>query len=104
MEKAEWGRSTGLNLPERWPRSADGEPERPALLCKCFSTDMEAELRINMLEAYSIPCLCNYPGDGGFGKLIMGMSGNGVEIYVPESMYNDAVTLCKEETVDNEEL
>ena len=35
-----------------------------------------------------------YPGDGSFGKLILGMSGQGTEIYVPKSMVEDAANLC----------
>ena len=71
----------------------------PVRLCTCMSVDMSDELKINMLEAYGIPCLKAYPGDGGFGKLILGMSGQGVDILVPKSMYEDAVALCNEEGV-----
>ena len=55
---------------------------------------LPTELKINMLEAYGIPCLRIYPGDGSFGKLILGMSGQGVDIYVPSSLLEDAQTLC----------
>ena len=44
-----------------------------------------------MLEAYGIPCLCVAPGDGSFGRVVLGMSGCGMDIYVPESLYDDAV-------------
>ena len=63
---------------------------------------MGDELKINMLEAYSIPCLRMYPGDGGFGRVVLGMSGQGTDIYVPKSLLEDAIELCKEE--NNEEL
>lgn len=92
--KFDWGRAIHGQLYERWPKTADGEPEAPALLCNCKSLDFGDELKINMLEAYGIPCLRIYPGDGGFGKLILGMSGQGVDIYVPESMLEDAQALC----------
>ena len=82
-EKSQWGRAEFGSLLEKWTKGADGEPE----------------LKINMLEAYGIPCLKAYPGDGGFGKLILGMSGQGVDILVPKSMYEDAVALCNEEGV-----
>ena len=36
---------------------------------------MDDVLLVNMLEAYGIPCLKNYPGDGQFGKIMLGMSG-----------------------------
>ena len=48
-----------------------------------------------MLEAYGIPCLKIYPGDGSFGKLILGMSVQGVDIYVPQSLLEDARALCE---------
>ena len=41
-------------------------------------------------------------GDGGFGRVVLGMSGQGTDIYVPESLLEDAIELCKEE--NNEEL
>lgn len=83
-----------------WPRNAEGVPEKPVFLVHCDCNDLNDEITINMLQAYGIPCLKNYPGDGAFGKVIIGMSGNGTNIYVPESMYEDAVALCKKENDD----
>ena len=101
-EKSLWGRGLYGSLLDRWPKNAAGEPEKPVSLGTIKSVDMSDELKINMLEAYGIPCLRAYPGDGGFGKLILGMSGQGVEILVPESLYEDAVALCSEEGVVEE--
>ena len=91
--KAEWGRSLPGDLLKRWPRDADGELVPPALLTKCTGVDMDDVLLVNMLEAYGIPCLKNYPGDGQFGKIMLGMSGYGVEILVPETLLADAQAL-----------
>lgn len=91
--KAEWGRSLPGDLLKRWPRDADGEPVPPAMLTKCTGVDMDDVLLVNMLEAYGIPCLKNYPGDGQFGKIMLGMSGYGVEILVPETLLADAQAL-----------
>lgn len=93
--RSDWGRVLPGDLYERWPKAVSGEPEAPALLCNCKSLDLGDELRVNMLEAYGIPCLKIYPGDGGFGKLVLGMSGQGVDIYVPQSMLADAQALCE---------
>lgn len=79
--KAEWGRSLPGDLLKRWPRNADGELVPPALLTKCTGIDMDDVLLVNMLEAYGIPCLKNYPGDGQFGKIMLGMSGYGVKFW-----------------------
>lgn len=97
-----WGLERRESLPERWPRDERGEPEEPVFLCRCTNLDMSDKLRINMLEAYGIPCLWRDPGNGSFGRVILGISGQGTEIFVPKSFYNDAVELCKEE--NNEEL
>ena len=53
-----------------------------------------------MLEAYGIPCLRDYPGDGSFGKVVLGMSGQGTDIYVPESMLEEAQNLLAAQPVE----
>lgn len=106
MEKEitpEWGRSSLGDLSQRWPRDPSGQPEEPVFLCTCKNIDLSDELLVNMLEAYGIPCLRRYPGDGSFGKLILGISGQGVDILVPKSLYNDAKVLCEGE-MNHEEL
>ena len=72
----------------------NGEPEEPVRLGTAENINMFDELTVNMLEACGIPCLCLYPGDGSFGKLIFGISGQGTDIYVPKSMADDAAALC----------
>ena len=101
-ENISWGRYLTGDLYERWPKDSSGEPEKPVFLCNCSGLDMSDELKINMLEAYSIPCLRVYPGDGSFGRIVLGMSGQGTNIYVPESLYEDATLLCKENNTDEE--
>ena len=97
-----WACSEKNDLTERWPKNEKGEPEEPVLLCTCRSVDLCDELKINMLEAYGVPCLRIMPGNGSFGKVVLGMSGQGSELYVPKSMYDEAVELCKEE--NNEDI
>ena len=97
-----WEKNRGGELLEAWPRDSAGELEEPALLCSCKCLDMSDQLRINMLQAYGIPCLCKDRGDGNFGRVIMGISGEGVDLYVPKSMLDDAKALCEE--VNDEDL
>lgn len=92
--KLEWGRDLPGDLLKRWPRDEQGEPVKPAYLTKRSGLDLDDVLLVNMLEAYGIPCLKCYPGDGGFGKVVLGMSGFGVEILVPETMLEEAEALC----------
>ncbi len=99
--RIDWGRAELSGLSERWPKDENGQPEEPVLLCTLSALDMRDELLLNMLEAYGIPCLRRYPGDGAFGKLILGMSGQGTDILVPKSLYHDAKELS--EGAENDE-
>ena len=95
--KIEWGRVDLGGLLERWPKNEDGAPVKARFLCHCSCVDLSDQLLVNMLEAYGIPCLSVDPGDGGFGRVVLGMSGPGVDLYVPENLYDDAVALSKED-------
>lgn len=97
-----WNKPEMGELYARWPKLENGEPEEPVYLCHCKNINFSDTIRINMLEAYGIPCLYFYPGYGAFSKLILGVSGEGTDIYVPAGMYDDAAALCKEE--NNDEL
>ena len=93
-EIGDWSRVIRGELYERWPKDENGEPEEPVFLGTAVNLNLFDELTVNMLEAYGIPCIRRYPGNGSFGKLILGMSGEGTEIYVPKSMLEDAAALC----------
>lgn len=96
-----WGLHEYGKLYETWPRTAEGEPEEPVFLVHCSPLDMEADMTESMLNSFGIPCVRRMPGDGAFGKLILGVSGNGVDIYVPKSMHEDAEVLLKGEPDDD---
>ena len=103
MDDKNWSRSLPGGLLERWPKDASGEPEEPVLLTTAINLKLYDEMTINMLEAYGIPCLKRYPGDGSFGKVVLGMSGQGTEIYVPRSMLEDAAALVSGVGIEEEE-
>ena len=98
-----WGKSLPSDLQERWPKTAAGEPEKAVFLCNCRAPDLTDEIMINMLEAYGIPCLRDYPGNGSFGKVVLGMSGQGTDIYVPESKLEEARSLLAAEPEEPEQ-
>lgn len=93
--KLEWGKRITGDLYKRWPRDDAGELIEPVFLTHCMNLDMSDEMTVNLLEAYGIPCLRLYPNDGDFGRLVLGVSGTGVDIYVPITMYEDAVSLSE---------
>ncbi len=90
--KAVWGMDSLGSLLKSWPQP-QGTPEEPAFLCHCSSLDMQDDLLVNMLQAYGIPALKKYPFSGSFGKVLMGMSGDGSDIFVPASLLEDAQAL-----------
>lgn len=91
--KAEWGLSSKTGSTKNWPVDEDGKPEKAVFLTHRSCLNMEDEMLRNMLEAYGIPSISNYPVDGSFGKVVLGMSATGTDIYVPESMVKDALAL-----------
>lgn len=99
--KSEWGRKHD-ELLAVWPKNEDGTLEPSAFLCTCDNVSLNDELTVNLLEAYSIPCVRDYPGIGAFGRIIMGASATGVDIYVPESMLEEAKRLLEGENIDEE--
>ena len=88
MTESNWG-FTKNNAPP-WPKKADGEPVAPAYLTHLSETDFEGQIVVSMLNAAGIPVVSQYPLGGEFGRVIMGMSGTGRELYVPETMLEDA--------------
>ena len=89
-------------LYRRWPKDGNGEAVPPKFLAYRASTDFSDVMLVNMLEAYGIPALTISPGDGAFGRVVLGLSGTGNGIFVPETMYNDAIELMEGD--DNDEL
>jgi hypothetical protein len=63
----------------------------------------EIELTINLLEAYGIPCTCNYQNNGALDTVIMGYPTGGVEVFVPETMLEDARGLLGAEICEDDE-
>ena len=103
MDRIFWKTSMPGELYNRWPKDASGEPEEPVLLTTAINNNLYDEMTVSMLEAYGIPCMIRYPGNGSFGKVILGMSGEGTEIFIPRSMLEDAAALLSGEGVLEEE-
>ena len=73
-----------------WPKGEDGKPLPPAFLTHLSARDMEGQIVVNMLEAADIPVMVQHPLGGEFGRVIIGISGTGMDIYVPEHLLEDA--------------
>lgn len=86
-----------------WPVTDSGEPEAPAFLEHIYGSETELALRRNMLWAYGVPTVASYPMDGALGKIVLGRSGFGMDIFVPESMLEDAENILKPTEIIEEE-
>lgn len=85
-----------------WPKDDNGEPVSPVFLKHITGGPLDLELSLNLLEAYGIPHLSEYPNNGEFGKLIFGSPPGGAEIFVPETMLEDAKNVLSADVVENE--
>ena len=94
--KITWGQFQSGELLASWPRRENGELEEPAFLCLRACSDLADLLTVSMLKAYGIPCLCMERAEGSLGRVVLGISGYGVEIYVPKNLLEDAKTLLEE--------
>lgn len=95
-----WNLSFGEGLIKKWPHDASGQPEQPVFLTHCTSVNMEDRILINMLDAYGIPAVKYYPQNGCFGKVVLGISAEGSDIYVPASVFEDAKALMEDSSND----
>lgn len=76
-----------------WPIDESGNKEKAVFLTHSACTNLADKILRNMLEGFGIPSFEVYPGDGAFGKVILGISSAGADIYVPVSMLDDALAL-----------
>ena len=102
--KPTWGKAD-YDLLEHWPRQADGTPEKPVLAANLPDVGGQADMLIAMLRSYDIPVMTRYTGAGGYSKILFGFAGTGVDLYVPESLYDTALALLSppSEALDEDE-
>jgi len=86
-----------------WPNDNNGDPIPPVFLLHAGGGPLDMELTLNLLTAYGIPYVCGYPNNGLFGKLIMGHPPSGVEIFVPETLHEDAMNVLNADIIEEEE-
>lgn len=77
------------DLLKRWPKHADGTPEDAARLALQSELDSQADITLSLLESCGIPAFKT----GTQGKVILGFSGLGVELWVPASLLEEAQAL-----------
>ena len=100
--RLEWGRDLPGEMLERWPRDENGDFTEAAFLVSCSQLDMSDAITTGVLDSCGIPWIKRYPHYGGFGNLMLGMSAEGVDILVPETMLEEAKNILEGESEDEE--
>ena len=98
-----WGRRKADDLSQRWPKDENGEMIPAAYLKHTAGSELDIGIEINLLEAYGIPVLRKAVLDGDLGKVILGFSGPGEDLFVPETMLEKAKELLAAEPVEDDE-
>lgn len=86
---------THEELLSSWPKRADGQPESPAFLANLQDVGGIADMSIAMLESFGIPVLKKYRSGGGAGRIVLGFSGYGADLFVPVSRLEEAKALLE---------
>ena len=103
-QKLDWSRDLPGKMATKWPRTEDGDYVGAAYLTSCSQLDMSDAIITGMLDSFEIPYVKRYPHYGGFGNMMLGVSAEGVDIFVPETMLEDAKNILEGESEDEEEL
>ena len=101
MKKWSIGGSGPLN--KRWPKDENGVEIPPAFFQHVAGSELDVEMAANLIEAYGIPVLRKTVLDGDLGRVIIGYSGPGVDLYVPETMLEDAQNIVSADIIEEEE-
>lgn len=81
-----------------WPKDEKGKKVVPAYLTNIFGTEADYQLALSQLRAFKIPYACEFTGLGQMAKITAGFSISGMDIYVPESMLEDARNILFSDT------
>lgn len=95
-----WGRRKHDRISERWPKYENGETVKPVFFQHVSGSELDVEMAANLLEAYGIPVLKKPTGDGAFGQVMIGFSGAGVDLFIPETMLEDAQNVVSGDFVE----
>ena len=90
-------------LSDRWPKDENGVEIPPAFFQHVGGSELDVEMAANLIEAYGIPVLRKPVLDGDLGRVIIGYSGPGVDLYVPETMLEDAQNIVSADIIEDEE-
>lgn len=81
----------------------DGEPVETAVLMTA-KDELQANIVESLLAAYGIPLRRLYKGNDSFGRVFMGLTVNGIELYVPKHKLEEAAGIVENEMPKEEDM
>jgi pyrophosphatase PpaX len=81
----------------------ESEETTGAALLMTVKDDLQANVVESLLKAYGIPIRRAYKGNDVFGKVVMGLTVNGIDLYVPSSVLLEARGLVENVAPEGEE-
>lgn len=79
----------------RWPTDEKGIPIKPAFLAKVVGNQLDYEMQVGLLRAFGVPVQTDLPNSGQLVRILFGFTGAGSDIYVPETMLEEARALLE---------
>ncbi|OGO76687.1 MAG: hypothetical protein A2Y23_10860 [Clostridiales bacterium GWB2_37_7] len=65
--------------------------------------EIQANIVESLLKAYGIPLSRKYKGNDTFGKIVLGLTVNGIDLYVPKSAFEEAKGIIENELPEEQE-
>jgi uncharacterized protein (DUF697 family) len=81
---------------EAWP------PETALLMTA--NDEIQANIVESLLKAYGIPLSRTYKGNDTFGKIVLGLTVNGIDLYVPKSAIDEAKGIIENELPEEQQM
>ncbi|MDF2841426.1 MAG: hypothetical protein K0Q99_2198, partial [Clostridia bacterium] len=64
----------------------------------------QANIVESLLKAYGIPLSRTYKGNDTFGKIVLGLTVNGIDLYVPKSAIDEAKGIIENELPEEQQM
>ena len=65
---------------------------------------LDIGLTQSLLTSFGIPMVFRFPNNGELGSVILGHAGGGTDVYVPETLLEDAKNIINTENIIEEEI
>jgi pyrophosphatase PpaX len=82
---------------------ANSEPVETALLMTA-NDELQANIIESLLKVYGIPLRRKYKGNDTYGKIFMGLTVHGIDLFVPESALEEAREIIENELPEDAEV